>query len=1045
MHTAEPAVTVLPEPRHARPVPRFRALLVAGVVLGLTASRPGLAGDGAIVWRTLHTAGADIHHPAGLGAFARRVAATFADARQTLEPLFDYRPAAPVQITIDDWADEANGWATPFPYDHIHLLPYPPEVAGDLADHGDWVRLLVFHEYAHILHMAQVSGLPRWSNAVVGRQWLPNVALPRFFLEGLAAWVETRHTGRDVGVAGRGGRAESAPFRARWRAAVLDGTVPDLAELSGRPVAWPRGAAWYVWGTLLLDHLGRRHGAAAIAGFVREYGSRIVPFGLQGTSRAVFGASLSRRWQDAVEELRAQAPGHAAGQEGRRLTHDGEERGRVRPWPEPSGPLRAVVVAHSPADGRSRIERVDLASGVVTPLFTCVLDCDEPLVTPDRRWLLVSESRRQGRVYAFRELVAVALDGRGQAAADAGEGLALTAALRVRTASLDPTGQVVVAVRVHAARTSIVALPLAPALAAALAGRAHTEPVTLVSAPDFAATLDAPTIAAGRLWWTQGAGRERHLWSAELDLDRLRVSRPQRVQLPGTTTATGVPVSVPWVGDLHATVTGDAVALSGVVEVGGMRQAARLALDPVTGAPAGPWALHSQVWTGVRSAVVGADRGVALVYRGRGFDLHALAGPIDPAAASRAPTDLARAATPATARFGSDPPLYVPETGPWSAAAYSPWPTLRPRYWTPVVSADGSVQGTWLGARTGGRDALDHFALDASSQVRADGQQATAQLALRWTRLEPEFGLDLGYQPGNAAYRRGWSWGSTPTHRAGSRLGIAWTRPGLREEWRLEAAARVVHVSFQSLDFTRFVLHEPDGPPPSGPWSGFEGAVDVGVGWSTAERYPDSVVAERLHEVGVRATVGDRLTDVRPTGSGRRTRLTVEASTAHHAPLGHRIVAVAAGRLGLAPYHPDGEPAYALRGEASVDQLTLFGDGGGAGAVIRGLPGSGRSFGGNGLGWASLALHGPLADPGRGIEVLPVFARRLHWTAFCDAGRVFWPHGASHLSEGIALGAGGELRLDYEVGYHVTATLRLGAGRSFGDAVGFAYWLSLGL
>ncbi|MSP91693.1 MAG: hypothetical protein EXR79_07800 [Myxococcales bacterium] len=1066
-------------PQRERPASALRVVLAAFALAGLLGSRPVFAGDGAISWRTLSVAGADIHHPAGLEAFARRVAATFADARQTLEPLFDYRPTAPVQITIDDWADEANGWATPYPYDHIHLLPYPPEGAGDLADHGDWVRLLVFHEYAHILHMAQASGLPRWVNAVVGRQWLPNVSLPRFFLEGLAAWAETRHTGRDIGVAGRGGRADSAQFRARWRAAVLDGVVPDLAELTGRPVAWPRGAAWYVWGTLLLDHLGRRHGAAAIAGFVRDYGSRIVPFGVQGTSRAAFGASLSRRWLDAVDELRGQVavqvdavcgPGSATAvalegppapdtplarcrkaHEGQRLTHDGEERGRVRRWPEPTGSLGAVVVAHSPADGRSRIERVDRTSGVVTPLHTCALDCDEPFVTPDRRWLLFSETRRHARVYAFRELVAVELDAAGRAVAGTGDGLALTSALRIRTPELDPTGQFVVAVQVRAARTSIVALHLQRALAAARAGGPPEQPHILIYAPDFSATLDSPAVIGGRLWWTQGAGRERHLWSADVDLARSRASRPHRVVGLGTTTAAGVRVPVPWVGDLHGVAVGAGgaggagAALGAIVEVAGTRQAARLALDPATGGPVGEWTLQSQVWTGVRSAAVGATGTVALVYRGRGFDLHALP---DAGSDNRfaPPHAVPVAPTPGTATdVGHDAPLYAPEASPGRSAAYSAWSTLRPRQWTPVVSADGTVEGTWLGARTTGRDALDQFALDASSQIRLDGRQATAQLGLRWSRLEPELGLDLGYQPGNAAYRRGWSWGSTPTHRAGARLGIAWIRPGLRDALRVEGAVRVVHVSFQSLDFTRFVLHEPDGPPPSGPWSGFEGGLDVGVGWSRAERYPDSVVAERLHEVGARATLGDRLTDVRPTGSGRRTKVALEASTAHHTPLGYRVVAVAAGRLGLAPHHSDGEPAYALRGEGAVDELTLFGAGSGTGAIVRGLPGSGRSFGGNALGWASVALHGPLADPGRGLEVLPAYVRRLHWTVFCDAGHVFWPHGASELAEGTVLGAGGELRLDYEVGYHVAATLRLGAGHSFGDVNAFAYWLRLGL
>lgn len=94
----------------------------------------------------------------------------------------------------------------------MHLQAYPPAADSDLADHGDWLRALMFHEFSHVLHLGDTSGLPWLVNKVFGPRYFPNLLLPRFFLEGLATHVETRHTGGDTAMADRGGRVDSPSF-----------------------------------------------------------------------------------------------------------------------------------------------------------------------------------------------------------------------------------------------------------------------------------------------------------------------------------------------------------------------------------------------------------------------------------------------------------------------------------------------------------------------------------------------------------------------------------------------------------------------------------------------------------------------------------------------------------------------------------------------------------------------------------------------------------------------------------------------------------------
>jgi hypothetical protein len=1001
------------------------ARLALALAVGLTffvTSRPVRAGDGAIDWRTLHTADADIHYPLPLHAFAVRVAATLHDARRTLEPLFTYKPPERLQVTLDDWSDEANGWATPAPYDHVHFNAYPPAPGSDLGDHGDWVRMLVFHEYAHILHLAEVSGWPQRFNAVFGRQWLPNMALPRLFMEGLAVWAETRHTGGDTAVAGNGGRAWSAAYSARWRAAALDGTIPELHDITGHPVQWPRGTSWYLWGGLLLDHVGRTHGSEKIKEFVRLYGSRVIPFGVQGVSRQVFGKSLSALWQDAVAELRAKVVEEQGilplPEDGTRLTRDGEWRGRVRPWPEDDGVLRKVVLARGPADARARIERVDVRTGQAEVLHVCVLDCDEAMVTPDRKWLIFTESRKVRRVYQFRELIAVELGPDGRALAGQGDGLRLTNAARIRSPSLDPAGQYVVAVQVADGRTHFATLPLADAVAAARNGGELLTPTRIWSSSELTQVLDAPLVAGDALWFTKVTGGRRELWRATWQGGGQPVHGD--VRWTGTD-------ATHWLGDLQLVAN---MRLGAVVEQQGRRFAAETPLD----ATAVAWVPRSRSSTGVVSAAMDAGTALTVAHRGPGLDLmrHGHLPPVT----------LAPTATPVVAEPAYRPPAAViVDQGPYGAL-----PTLYPRTWTPSGVITNRLDSSWLGFQASGRDVLRHWQLDLFSQFRADLADPTAQLGLTWSRLEPEFAADVAYQPGVARFRRGWNWYATPTHRIGGRLLARWALDGLRDDWQFEGSGRVVHSSLQLRDFDVQAPHDPGGPPPSGPWSGFEGLADIRVGYVAAERYPDSVADERMHRYTLNLRVGDRLTDVRPTGSGTRLRLVSDFATAHHFALGGRKVLSLSGRLGLAPEHPDSGPAFAVRGESSLGSAVLLGSEGNAqAAVVRGMPGAADAISGDGMLWGSVEVIGPLLDPGRGLDALPIYARRLTWGAFVDGAATFWHHVGTETRDGWVLGVGSELRLDYELGYALPARARLGTGWGIGSVSGWALWLVLGV
>jgi hypothetical protein len=59
----------------------------------------------------------------------------------------------------------------------------------------------------------------------------------------------------------------------------------------------------------------------------------------------------------------------------------------------------------------------------------------------------------------------------------------------------------------------------------------------------------------------------------------------------------------------------------------------------------------------------------------------------------------------------------------------------------------------------------------------------------------------------------------------------------------------------------------------------------------------------------------------------------------------------------------------------------------------------------------------------RGIETLPIFARRLHAAVFLDAGDAYY---GSFALDRVGVGVGAELRLDFASHYGSDYTLRAG-------------------
>ena len=99
---------------------------------------------------------------------------------------------------------------------------------------------------------------------------------------------------------------------------------------------------------------------------------------------------------------------------------------------------------------------------------------------------------------------------------------------------------------------------------------------------------------------------------------------------------------------------------------------------------------------------------------------------------------------------------------------------------------------------------------------------------------------------------------------------------------------------------------------------------------------------------------------------------------------------------------------------------------------------------GDGMAWGTAQVHIPIADIGRGFDTLPLWFGRLQATPFVDGAWAFLPPRFAERFTGGAWSTGAELLLNWEAGYGLPGTLRLGAGHAF-LTQSTGWWLILGI
>jgi hypothetical protein len=957
----------------------WRSLLALGV---LSASTPALAGEPTQTWFTLTTPHFYVHYYKSIRhdeqAAARKVARVAERCHAILAPIFKHSPSSRTHIVVTDDTDGANGSAQAIPFNIVRVFLTGPGSRSNLHDYDDWLTGLIMHEYTHILHLDTISGLPKVVNSVMGRIWVPNQLQPRWFIEGLAVYQETRRTA--------GGRIRGAMFDMALRMHVLQGRFLRLDQITSNTRIYPRGTVPYLYGAHFVRFIADRYGEAALTKISHGYGGTPVPYALNRVAKRVLGKNYEQLYKEFGRYVK------------RRYTlqkREVERRGKT--------PYRALTNhgwdVHSPRyspDGKSIIYIE--SDGRNNPTFR-VIDAktgrkqrDYPHLggrtvtfTPDGRHLVHGQGVNWRTYHAYHDLYVQRRSDRKRRR--------LTFGLRARDPDVSPDGAQVVFVTNELGTNSLRLIPFVGGKPRTLIKGGKGEQFFRPRfSPDGKQVVVSHWRPGGRrdiMLFELASGKRRYLLEDRaIDMDPVFSRDGKRVYF--SSDRSGIFNIYCW--DLEAK------ALEQVTNVIGGAFAPAISPDEKT-----------LVYVG---------------YSWRGYDLHALS------------LDKKRFLRPLPYIDRRPPPSPVPERDgkkPYPVRRYNPLYTIYPRSWSFNFTQDAF--GNAFGLEVAGNDVIERHRYILLAQVSLAKGYVSAVGNYAYTRFWPSFSLNLSRLIG----RRG------GVMLDGIRRDYIEENYGASLSMGLPVLRIPRHTVQISLGYSFNWFRDADRNSPTVlpgmasprlPEVGTLSGITASVSYSSVQRFAESVSAESGRVLSISLRV-----DSDVLGSDyRSTQLTWSWTEYIDIPwFDDHVLALRYGggiargdfkRRGF--FFVGGFPEQDLI-SAIIEQLPL------GGVYLRGYPPG--TFYGDQFHLLNVEYRLPLWQLERGLSSLPLYFNFIHLATFMDVGHAFF--GDFDLKQ-LKVGVGGELLLEFVIGYFVPLTLRLGYARGLMSEGGNEFFALIG-
>ena len=829
-------------------------------------------------------------------------------------------PRGRIDLLVSDDADYSNGYAVVSPTNRIVVFATPPIEHSGLRLNEDWLQLVITHELTHIFHLDRTRGVWSIAQSVFGRA-------PYFFPNAYSpSWLTEGLAVYEESRLTSGGRLNDALHRMYARAGASGGHLFRLDELSLGTSRFPEGEAAYGYGSLFVDWLAHTRGEPSIRRFIDAQAAEIIPYWLDPAARSAFGMTFARAytlWSDSVRRSvaarREPLPGW------RELTVHGFFATAPR-W------VNDTTLVYTGSDGRETN-----AAYLVT--------------TSGRRTRLGRRNSRSASVpmpgggYLFAQLdftepSVIRSDLYVQRASHVTR---LTHGARLIQPDVRSDGEII-AVQLGPARSTLVRVD---ALTHQVSRLTLSEPEDVYAEPRW--SPDGQRIAVAHR--SPGGHYAIEVWDLALNARVTLVEGPYLVTSPS------------WTPD------GSAVAY--VSERSGVPAVMITAVPGPSGESETKSVAPSQ--SGLATPEISRDgRWIAAVeLRADGYHLG-----IAPTATLSTTSERVQlhAATIDTA---------APAVNTTGFARYSPWASLAPRYWYPIIES-APWRGTRLGAITTGSDIAGRHAYSAYFAIPTTGSFPIAGVAYRYAGLRRPLydvavsqNIELQGQVGNNATDQ--VVGALLKRTRDAALGQTYLYPHLRSSASVSFGAGVEWRDFETdpadlLPRLDPVYHRSYVFP----------RLTVGAGWSNTQRAPLSISPE--DGVSLAFTVRERWRADEASGTLSTSAVsTVAGFKSLDLPgFAHHVLA-----LRLAGGIQDRRSGTSLEvggtSGISVDLFPGYTVGEGRRTFgVRGFPAA-STFGTRAAA-GSLEYRAPLVLAARGLGLFPLFLDRSSLTLFGDYG-----------------------------------------------------------
>lgn len=285
---------------------KIKIILLAIFVLSCTTACVELIGsfgsvssDPKLQWRTLTTDHFNVHYYVEIREEAQKVAQYCEQAHAYLTQELQHSPWGRVDVVVADVKDEADAKAIQFPYPQLLIFLARPAPDEALDNYDNWLRMVVFHEYTHIVSMDMAKGFWGGLRYVLGRTIVPNSILPTWLTEGYAVFQEAQE--KNVG------RNTSAYVDMVLRMDSLENHFPPMDTLHSVSGSWPFGGQAYFHGGRFFKWLAEKNPKSEFAEFHRRYSRNFLNFVLlEYHAKRLFGKSFLALYRDYQNDLRTQ-------------------------------------------------------------------------------------------------------------------------------------------------------------------------------------------------------------------------------------------------------------------------------------------------------------------------------------------------------------------------------------------------------------------------------------------------------------------------------------------------------------------------------------------------------------------------------------------------------------------------------------------------------------------------------------------------------------------------------------------------------------------